>query len=135
MEDPIDNQGAKAQLEITRKWHLVGAVRAWRIVIDDVQVARLGPGESITLAVSPGQHVLSLRSGTGSGPQSSIEFTPGETVRMWSNLGKLTTEDGRPLDSIAGTAVPPQPGLLVLLVGLLSIWAGMTGEPAGTAIS
>jgi len=39
MEDPIDNQGAKAQLEITRKWHLVGAVRALRIVIDDLQVA------------------------------------------------------------------------------------------------
>ena len=115
------------QLEITRKWNLIGAARASRIVMDNVEVARLGPGETITIGVSPGRHVLSMRSGTASGPQSIVEFAPGETIRLWSNLGRLSTEDGRPLDTIAGTAVPPQYGLTVLLAGLLNFWIGMTG--------
>ena len=96
MEDRSFGQGNKAQLVLTRKWNLIGAARAARLVMDDVEIAKLGPGETVTLEVSPGRHVLSVRSGSGSGPQSIVEFAPGETVHLSSNPGRLGSDDGRP---------------------------------------
>jgi hypothetical protein len=123
-----DNNGNNAQLLVTRKWNLIGVARAARLVIDDVETARLGPGETVRLEVSPGRHVLSVRCGSGSGPQSIVEFAPGETVRLSSNLGKLSSDDGRPLSTKPGTAVPPTQGLTVLISGFMSLWAGLAGD-------
>jgi len=75
------NDGHKAQVVVTRKWNLIGWARAARFVMDDVEIAKLGPGETVRLEVSAGRHVLSVRSGSASGPQSIVEFAPGETVR------------------------------------------------------
>src|SRR5215469_12164953 len=127
-EDLSFGQGNKAQLVLTRKWNLIGAARAARLVMDDVEMAKLGPGETVTLEVSPGRHVLSIRSGSASGPQSIVEFDPGATVRLSSNLGRLSSDDDRPLSTNPGTVVPPTQGFTVLISGCMSLSAGLAGD-------
>jgi len=122
-----DNDGNKAQLWVTRRWNLIGAARAARLVMDDVEIAKLGPGETVSVEVSSGRHVLSVRSGSGSGFQSIVEFAPGETVRLRSNLGRLSSDDGRPLNTMStkpGTDVPPTHRLKVLISGFMSLFPG-----------
>ena len=122
------NDGNKAQVVVTRKWNLIGWARAARFVMDDVEIAKLGPGETVRLEVSAGRHVVSVRSGSASGPQSIVEFAPGETVRLTSNLARLSSDDGRPLSTNPGTAVPPTQGFTVLSSGFMSLWSGLAGD-------
>ena len=71
--------------------------------MDDVEIAKLGPGETVRLEVSAGRHVLSVRSGSASGPQSIVEFAPGAAA-LW-RLRFQDHRDVRPTNVHAGLAV------------------------------
>jgi len=128
MEYPTAQPTTKAQLQITRVWHLIGAARKSRIVMDDTEIATLGAGESVVLEVPAGRHVLYVRSASAAGPQSIVDFASGETVRLISKLGRLCSEDGTPLSDVPGTAVPAKQGWSVIISGCMSLWAGLTND-------
>jgi len=114
----------------------MGFARGARLVMDGTELATLAVGQTVTLEVPQGKHVLSVCLGSNSSPQSTIDFAPGETVRLeckmktgWFASGfVLTSKDGQ---TLTGTTVQAgHHGTLVLIFGILSFFIGILGLAA-----
>jgi hypothetical protein len=125
-----------AQLQITRRPHLIGWARGVRITMDGAEIANLGAGKTVTLEVPSGKHVLSAWLGGSPSAQNTIDFVPGETVRLdlkmklgiFSNSFELTSEEGR---LTAGEPViAGHHGRLILVFGILGFFFGILGLAA-----
>jgi hypothetical protein len=134
--DVSHKHAMKTLLEITRKPNVMGFARGARIVMDGTEVANLAVGKTATLEVPPGKHVLSAWLGNNSSPQSTIDFAPGETVRLdckmkmglFSGGFVLTSKDGKLL---SGTAVQAgHHGPMILIFGILGFFVGILGLAA-----
>jgi hypothetical protein len=122
-----------SQLQITRGPHLIGFARGARITMDGADVANIGAGKTVTIEVPPGKHVLTAWLGGNPSAQNTIDFVPGETVRLeckmkmgaFANTFELTSEDGR---LVAGEPViAGHHGTLILVFGILGFFVGIFG--------
>jgi hypothetical protein len=126
-----------AQLQITRGTHLIGWARGARITMDGAEIASVGTGKTITLEVPPGKHVLSAWLGSSPSAQTTVDFVPGETVRLecrmkmglFSNTFELTSNEGRLLTT-GEPVMAGHHGRLILVLGILGFFFGIFGLAA-----
>ena len=126
----------KTLLEVTRQKNVMGFARGARLVMDGTDLATLAVGQTVTLEVPPGKHVLSVWLGSNSSPQSTIDFPAGETVRLeckmktgWFAAGfVLISKDGQQLTG--ATVQAGHHGKLVLIFGILGFLIGILGLAA-----
>jgi hypothetical protein len=125
-----------AQLQITQGPHVIGFARGARITMDGAEVANVGAGNTVTIEVPPGKHVLNAWLGGSPSAQNTIEFVPGETVQLdcklkmgaFTNAFELTSKDGR---LVTGEPVMAgHHGTLILVFGILGFIFGIFGLAA-----
>ena len=80
-----------AQLQITRRTHLIGWARGARITMDGAEIASVSTGKTITLEVPPGKHVLSAWLGSSPSAQTTVDFVPGGEYNRPIELPHLET--------------------------------------------
>jgi hypothetical protein len=124
-----------AKLEIHRKFSLLASARRAHILIDGQEVAAIGNGQTVTVDVPPGRHVIATKLGMSTGRPSSIDLE-GQITRltckikmgMSSSGFALYREDG---SKLAGDAGPGgHHGPLILVFGLLGFAVGILGLAA-----
>jgi len=54
----------------------------YQVILDGKQAATISRGERLDLAVTPGQHVIFLRAGSGRSPQLQVDTAPGEVITL-----------------------------------------------------
>src|ERR1700683_848683 len=126
-----------AQLQITRRTHLIGWARGARITMDGADIASVGTGKTVTLEVPAGKHVLSAWLGSSPSAQNTIDFVPGETVRLeckmkmglFSNTFELASTEGR-LVTTGEPLMAGHHGTLILVLGILGFFFGIFGLAA-----
>jgi len=126
-----------AQLQITRRTHLIGWARGARITMDGADIASVGTGKTVTLEVPPGKHVLNAWLGSSPSAQNTIAFVPGETVLLeckmkmglFSNTFELASTEGR-LVTTGEPVMAGHHGTLILVLGILGFFFGIFGLAA-----
>lgn len=92
-----------SSITLTREQSYADRLRAYRVLLDDTEIGRLGYGESKTFAVPPGQHQIRL----------TIDWCGSNTVTFH-------VEDGQTLSFDCGSALQ---GLRLLLALFYALFA------------
>jgi hypothetical protein len=57
-------------------------LRYYEVLVDEVTVGLLGPGQSVVVEVSPGDHEIYLKISWARSPKVDLKLMPGETARF-----------------------------------------------------
>jgi hypothetical protein len=125
-----------AKLEIHRKFSVLAWARRALIMIDGREAVSIANGETASIDLPAGKHVIATKLGMSSGRPSNIEFESGETARLICKIKMglaetsfvLYREDGSRLAGDAGPA--GHHGPVVLICGLLGFAVGLIGLAA-----
>jgi hypothetical protein len=122
-----------ALLEINHKFHVVGWARGVRITMDGAELARVANGKTATVEVPPGKHALTAWLGSNPSAETTIDFTPGETVHVECSMKMGWFSSGYQLTSKDATLVTGTPvkaghhGTMILVFGILGFFFGIFG--------
>jgi hypothetical protein len=72
----------EAAIEVVREWAMVGAIRAFRVLVDDVEVGRVQSGEQMSASITPGPHTVRVKMGRKMSGPVEIRPAAGDTVRL-----------------------------------------------------
>lgn len=67
---------------ITRRWAFTNALWKFKVLVDEVEVGRVGNGETARFPIAPGRHAIRLALQLYSSKPCIVDAQPGETVRF-----------------------------------------------------
>jgi len=78
---------SKATVMLTRLSDDSFALQRFRVLVDDIEVARISNGGEVSLTVEPGPHAIKVKAVLALGGKAQINLAAGETTRLQCRLG------------------------------------------------